>query len=875
MILKSLFLQGFRSFREPTHHDFTATPAAVIVGRNGHGKSSFFVDAIEWVLLGTSRSRTVTGVISIGDERAVGELVFAVDGVEHKIRRTRTRSSGSVDFYVADDTAIDGWSTMKTDRTRDTQAQIAEVLGVAPDALFSSAMLKQGEAGVFTRAKPTDRRRVLREIMALGAWEEAARAAGQRLTHAERAAAELHDALAQLGDTGQRVIDSKAAVDEAAATLAQLEEQLAELRTAAAAAGERATTAAEHRAAVEARADGYAAAQRAVDSAADARRRAWDVLDRKRAAAARAAENEARAAAGPEHEQRVAQLVAILDALGVAEQRRAELESTRRGLYEQVVELRGRAAANRRVTAERERALHALDLTTDADVDAELARVEQQLGAMPGQISSATEALADARRAGERVRAAQQQLAVRRSEHTRATQAAGLLDRVPCTAGAWVAADSIQIDDHDPPCDLAGDCPLLADARQQRDRAAELAGEIAELEAVAGERPPDVEALLGRVSALNAQQVQLEQRARALRSLPAPPPAGEAEQLADEEATTTARGVAVKAELDALPTASSLASEAGIPGAELADARWLHDVLATERRAVQSAAHAADLAARDRQDAADADAAAADLEAADERLEAAKRTAAELAEAAAQLDDARAAERAAAAAVAPARAAVARATDVEIPAARRRAADAERAAADAEQAAVQAAGLRERHDDALRDVTKWRSTREVARLAPVLLLEAVAIPLLEAEANRVLSTISSTGMQVRLDTQRAKSRGDGMIETLDIAVRDEAGERPYEDFSGGEQFRIDIAFALAQSVLLGGRRRAPVDWLIVDEGWGSLDGDGVASLKDVFTGLQRRYSLLLVITHVPAVAECLPQQITVVKTPTGSRLLVS
>ena len=88
------------------------------------------------------------------------------------------------------------------------------------------------------------------------------------------------------------------------------------------------------------------------------------------------------------------------------------------------------------------------------------------------------------------------------------------------------------------------------------------------------------------------------------------------------------------------------------------------------------------------------------------------------------------------------------------------------------------------------------------------------------------------------------------------------------------QHRIDIAFALAQSALIGQRGRSPVDWLIVDEGWGSLDTAGIEALKDTFTGLQQRYSLLLVITHVDAVAECLPQQIRVTGHHDGSRLEV-
>lgn len=170
---------------------------------------------------------------------------------------------------------------------------------------------------------------------------------------------------------------------------------------------------------------------------------------------------------------------------------------------------------------------------------------------------------------------------------------------------------------------------------------------------------------------------------------------------------------------------------------------------------------------------------------------------------------------------------------------------------------------------------EWEATAEACTVAPVLLIEH-AVPAIEAEANRVLREISPRGMAVRLETQRALKSRDGMAETLDIIVRDDVGERPYEDFSGGEQFRLDLALRLGLARLLSQREGVPVDLLIIDEGgFGALDAEGLGALTEVVAGLQRLYSLVLIVTHIEAVAECLPTRIHVRAGENGSRVEVA
>ena len=59
-----------------------------------------------------------------------------------------------------------------------------------------------------------------------------------------------------------------------------------------------------------------------------------------------------------------------------------------------------------------------------------------------------------------------------------------------------------------------------------------------------------------------------------------------------------------------------------------------------------------------------------------------------------------------------------------------------------------------------------------------------AIPEVEVEANRLLLRMSEGRMNLRLETQREKVSGGGVIETLDIIIADELGAPAVRDVLG-------------------------------------------------------------------------------------------
>ena len=102
-----------------------------------------------------------------------------------------------------------------------------------------------------------------------------------------------------------------------------------------------------------------------------------------------------------------------------------------------------------------------------------------------------------------------------------------------------------------------------------------------------------------------------------------------------------------------------------------------------------------------------------------------------------------------------------------------------------------------------------------------------AIPEIEQEANHLLAKLTNNQAQIFIESLRDLKKG-GTKETLDIKISDAGGIRPYELFSGGEAFRIDFALRIAISKLLARRAGTALQTLIIDEGFGSQDEEGLA-----------------------------------------------
>lgn len=153
---------------------------------------------------------------------------------------------------------------------------------------------------------------------------------------------------------------------------------------------------------------------------------------------------------------------------------------------------------------------------------------------------------------------------------------------------------------------------------------------------------------------------------------------------------------------------------------------------------------------------------------------------------------------------------------------------------------------------------------------PALLIEQV-IPEIEYETNRLLKKLTNNQSHVIIDSLRDLKNGS-LKETLDIKISDAAGVRPYELFSGGEAFRIDFALRIALARLLARRSGTTLQTLIIDEGFGSQDDDGLNAIMDALYKIQDDFAKIIIVSHLPAMKDQFPVHFMVHKGAHGSSI---
>lgn len=129
------------------------------------------------------------------------------------------------------------------------------------------------------------------------------------------------------------------------------------------------------------------------------------------------------------------------------------------------------------------------------------------------------------------------------------------------------------------------------------------------------------------------------------------------------------------------------------------------------------------------------------------------------------------------------------------------------------------------------------------------------IPELVEYANDLLGELRP-GMALDIRSQRAKKDGKGIVEALDLIVRDEVGERPLALFSGGERTSVSLAIAVALSRLVAHRAGSSIESLVVDEPDG-LDADARRAFGQALRVIAHRGQLarVVLVSHHADLAE--------------------
>lgn len=169
-------VKNYRNYEEETFN-FEDITFCTINGKNGAGKSSLFMDAIIDCLYEEPREGVIkddTGKAPwLRNDESVrsGYIMFTFRIGEKKYRVTRTRARSGKGTLNISQFVENEWKDCSKERYNDTQQEIMNILGMDSFTFKSCALIMQDQYGLFLQAKPEERVEVLGTLLGLGVYQ--------------------------------------------------------------------------------------------------------------------------------------------------------------------------------------------------------------------------------------------------------------------------------------------------------------------------------------------------------------------------------------------------------------------------------------------------------------------------------------------------------------------------------------------------------------------------------------------------------------------------------------------------------------------------------------------------------------------------------
>ena len=151
---------------EPVH-------IACISGDNGYGKTAL-LDAITWAIWGKSRAKTQDELVNITRNTMFVELDFFADESRYRVTRTYTKGRGASSGKSELNLSViigDTVSSLMANTIRETEEKIVNLLNMDYETFINTSYLKQGDSNRFTSSRPTDRKKILADLLDLSYYE--------------------------------------------------------------------------------------------------------------------------------------------------------------------------------------------------------------------------------------------------------------------------------------------------------------------------------------------------------------------------------------------------------------------------------------------------------------------------------------------------------------------------------------------------------------------------------------------------------------------------------------------------------------------------------------------------------------------------------
>jgi DNA repair protein SbcC/Rad50 len=849
-----LELRNFLAYRSPDPLSFIGLDLACLSGPNGAGKSSL-LDAMTWALWGEARTGhdNHDNLIHMGQDEMHVIFDFRQDDAIYRVVRKRSRrgrGQTTLDLFIHDEDT-EQFRVISESSVRETQSRITQLLRLDYDTFVHSAFLQQGKADAFTVKTPSERKKILGEILGLTRWQNYEEQAKQSLQAIDTELSIINVRIAEIEEDESR----EAILRDALILATRQAEDAQQTREAA---EERYAEVAGAPAAMQAAQSQLAAAQRRKRECEQDLTIVQGELEQQQRRLAAYQQVIANRDDIEEGYARLEQARQMDHDLGDKLMQRADAEKYLHDLERQYDAARAELEAQADVYRDRIREMEQI-LAQGEPAAAELGEVEAELDRLERRNAEREDSQAAKQALSEEAVALQTRNEALRLEMDDIKRRLTMIE----TVGEAICPICRQPLDEAHQRELMGQ--YRAEGKQRGDafRANRArADEINNLLAAYDKSLHEIEADLVNFDALKGKQGALSERASLVQ---------EAHQRLEleQEALTN-----LEQTLEQQNFSPELRSQIDELRAEIEGLGYDKETHSEAREALialrifEAQKRELDAAMR----------ALPDVEANVENFQARhERCVEQLGESSAEVTALQQQIESLATVVQEAQRRQAEVTRLRI---MERNATEKQIGVQQQLSAIDAARRRKiehqkRRDLLCDDQAIYQQLREAfgQKGIPAMIIEA-AIPELENATNKLLTRMTDGRMHVRFDTQRAKKAGDGVIDTLDIMISDELGTRNYDTYSGGERFRVNFALRIALSQFLARRAGARLQTLVIDEGFGSQDDMGRERLVEAINVIRQDFDLILIVTHIDELRDQFPVHIEIRKQPTGSVISV-
>jgi exonuclease SbcC len=229
----TLDMDGFASFRERTHVDFTDADFFALVGPTGSGKSTI-IDAMTFALFGSVPRWGRKGMVSLAlaptISRGTVKLVFEVADQRYVVARELRRIGSQVSQRaaslerLADPRGLaqpgDRTDVLAKDLSGVNEA-IERMLGLSYEDFCQCVVLPQGQFANFLHAKPGERQEILLRLLGAEHYRQMMMRANQRANAAGQRTEAIAETLITLADATPEAEEAARAAETALAMLGQ------------------------------------------------------------------------------------------------------------------------------------------------------------------------------------------------------------------------------------------------------------------------------------------------------------------------------------------------------------------------------------------------------------------------------------------------------------------------------------------------------------------------------------------------------------------------------------------------------------------------------------------------------------------------------